>query len=740
MKIIKRNGSEVTFDVNKIENAIRAANLEVPEEERLSERSIKFAALNVTDECMEIGHTVTVEEVQDLVEDQLMALDHFQVARRYIIYRYVQAQKRQKNTTDDKILSLIECNNEEVKQENSNKNPTVVSVQRDYMAGEVSKDLTMRELLPADIVQAHEDGIIHFHDADYFAQHMHNCDLINLDDMLQNGTVISGTLIERPHSFSTACNIATQIIAQVASCQYGGQSISLTHLAPFVDVSRKKIRRQVYAEMEAIDAHPGDEKINRIVEKRLREEVARGVQTIQYQVVTLMTTNGQAPFITVFMYLNEARNEQEKADLALCIEEMLRQRYQGVKNEAGVWITPAFPKLIYVLEEDNVDESGKYYYLTKLAAKCTAKRMVPDYISEKKMREYKLSLGETEGNGDVYTCMGCRSFLTPDRTGNGYGNVANAGNWEPGKPKYYGRFNQGVVTINLPDVALSAGRDMDKFWEIFEERLELCHRALRARHDRLCGTLSDAAPILWQYGALARLPKGAPIDPLLYGGYSTISLGYAGLYECVKAMTGHSHTDREATPFALAVMQKMNDKCTEWKETENIDYSLYGTPLESTTYKFAKCLQKRFGVVPGITDKGYITNSYHVHVSEKIDAFTKLKFESEFQRLSPGGAISYVEVPDMQDNLEAVLAVMRYIYDNIMYAELNTKSDYCQVCGYDGEIKIVEDDGKLVWECPHCGNRDQSKLNVARRTCGYIGTQFWNQGRTEEIRDRVLHL
>ena len=740
MKIIKRNGSEVTFDVNKIENAIRAANLEVPEEERLSECSIKFAALNVTDECMEIGHTVTVEEVQDLVEDQLMALDHFEVARSYIIYRYVQAQKRQKNTTDDKILSLIECNNEEVKQENSNKNPTVVSVQRDYMAGEVSKDLTMRELLPADVVQAHEEGIIHFHDADYFAQHMHNCDLINLDDMLQNGTVISGTLIERPHSFSTACNIATQIIAQVASCQYGGQSISLTHLAPFVDVSRKKIRRQVYAEMEAIDAHPGDEKINQIVEKRLREEVARGVQTIQYQVVTLMTTNGQAPFITVFMYLNEARSEQEKADLALCIEEMLRQRYQGVKNEAGVWITPAFPKLIYVLEEDNVDESGKYYYLTKLAAKCTAKRMVPDYISEKKMREYKLSLGETEGNGDVYTCMGCRSFLTPDRTGNGYGNVANAGNWEPGKPKYYGRFNQGVVTINLPDVALSAGRDMDKFWEIFEERLELCHRALRARHDRLCGTLSDAAPILWQYGALARLPKGAPIDPLLYGGYSTISLGYAGLYECVKAMTGHSHTDREATPFALAVMQKMNDKCTEWKEAENIDYSLYGTPLESTTYKFAKCLQKRFGVVPGITDKGYITNSYHVHVSEKIDAFTKLKFESEFQRLSPGGAISYVEVPDMQDNLEAVLAVMRYIYDNIMYAELNTKSDYCQVCGYDGEIKIVEDDGKLVWECPHCGNRDQSKLNVARRTCGYIGTQFWNQGRTEEIRDRVLHL
>ncbi|WP_432290159.1 anaerobic ribonucleoside-triphosphate reductase [Olsenella uli] len=740
MKIIKRNGSEVTFEVEKIENAIRAANLEVPEEQRLSERSIKFAALNVTDECMEAGHTVTVEEVQDLVEDQLMALDHFEVARRYIIYRYVQARKRQKNTTDDKILSLIECNNEEVKQENSNKNPTVVSVQRDYMAGEVSKDLAMRELLPADIVAAHNEGIIHFHDADYFAQHMHNCDLINLDDMLQNGTVISGTLIERPHSFSTACNIATQIIAQVASCQYGGQSISLTHLAPFVDVSRKKIRRQVYAEMEAIDAHPGEDKINQIVEKRLREEVARGVQTIQYQVVTLMTTNGQAPFITVFMYLNEARNEQEKADLALCIEEMLRQRYQGVKNEAGVWITPAFPKLIYVLEEDNVDESGQYYYLTKLAAKCTAKRMVPDYISEKKMREYKLSKGETEGNGDVYTCMGCRSFLTPDRTGNGYDNVARAKNYEPGKPKYYGRFNQGVVTINLPDVALSADRDMAKFWDIFDERLELCHRALRARHDRLCGTLSDAAPILWQYGALARLPKGAPIDPLLYGGYSTISLGYAGLYECVKAMTGHSHTDREATPFALAVMQKMNDKCAEWKEAENIDYSLYGTPLESTTYKFAKCLQKRFGVIPGITDKGYITNSYHVHVTEKIDAFTKLKFESEFQRLSPGGAISYVEVPDMQDNLEAVLAVMRYIYDNIMYAELNTKSDYCQVCGYDGEIKIVEDDGKLVWECPHCGNRDQSKLNVARRTCGYIGTQFWNQGRTEEIRDRVLHL
>ena len=740
MKIIKRNGSEVTFDISKIENAIRAANEEVAAPERLTEREIKFASLNVTDECMEAGHTVTVEEVQDLVEDQLMGLHHFEVARKYIIYRYVQSQKRHKNTTDDKILALIECNNEEVKQENSNKNPTVVSVQRDYMAGEVSKDLTMRELLPADIVEAHNEGIIHFHDSDYFAQHMHNCDLINLEDMLQNGTVISGTLIERPHSFSTACNIATQIIAQVASCQYGGQSISLTHLAPFVDVSRKKIRRQVEAEMEAIDAHPGEEKVNQIVEKRLRDEVARGIQTIQYQVVTLMTTNGQAPFITVFMYLNEAKNEQEKADLALCIEEMLKQRYQGVKNEAGVWITPAFPKLIYVLEEDNVREGTPYFYLTKLAAKCTAKRMVPDYISEKKMREYKLSKGETEGNGDCYTCMGCRSFLTPDRSGNGFDNVANAGNYEPGKPKYYGRFNQGVVTINLVDVALSAHQDMDEFWKIFDERLELCHRALRCRHERLLGTTSDAAPILWQYGALARLDKGEKIDKLLYGGYSTISLGYAGLYECVKAMTGHSHTDAEATPFALAVMQRMNDKCAEWKAAENIDYSLYGTPLESTTYKFAKCLQRRFGIIPGITDKGYITNSYHVHVTEEIDAFTKLKFESEFQRLSPGGAISYVEVPNMQDNLEAVISVMQYIYDHIMYAELNTKSDYCQVCGYDGEIKIVEDDGKLVWECPHCGNRDQSKMNVARRTCGYIGTQFWNQGRTEEIRDRVLHL
>ena len=740
MKIIKRNGSEVTFDISKIENAIRAANAEVPASERLTEREVKFASLNVTDECMEAGHTVTVEEVQDLVEDQLMALDHFEVARKYIIYRYVQNQKRHKNTTDDKILALIECNNEEVKQENSNKNPTVVSVQRDYMAGEVSKDLTMRELLPAEVVEAHNEGIIHFHDSDYFAQHMHNCDLVNLEDMLQNGTVISGTLIERPHSFSTACNIATQIIAQVASCQYGGQSISLTHLAPFVDVSRKKIRRQVEAEMEAIDAHPGQDKIDQIVERRLREEVARGVQTIQYQVVTLMTTNGQAPFITVFMYLNEAKSEQEKADLALCIEEMLKQRYQGVKNEEGVWITPAFPKLIYVLEEDNVEEGSPYFYLTKLAAKCTAKRMVPDYISEKKMREYKLSKGETEGNGDCYTCMGCRSFLTPDRSGNGFDNVSNAGNWEPGRPKYYGRFNQGVVTINLVDVALSANHDMDRFWEIFDERLELCHRALRCRHERLLGTTSDAAPILWQYGALARLKKGEKIDKLLYGGYSTISLGYAGLYECVKAMTGHSHTDEEATPFALAVMQRMNDKCAEWKAAENIDYSLYGTPLESTTYKFAKCLQRRFGIIPGITDKGYITNSYHVHVTEEIDAFTKLRFESEFQRLSPGGAISYVEVPDMQDNLEAVISVMQYIYDHIMYAELNTKSDYCQVCGYDGEIQIVEDDGKLVWECPHCGNRDQSKMNVARRTCGYIGTQFWNQGRTEEIRDRVLHL
>ena len=740
MKIIKRNGSEVQFDLSKIENAIKAANAEVPANERLTDREVRFASLNVEDACRQAGHTVTVEEVQDLVEDQLMALDRFSVARKYIIYRYVQNQKRHKNTTDDKILSLIESNNEEVKQENSNKNPSVVSVQRDYMAGEVSKDLAMRELLPREVVDAHNEGIIHFHDADYYAQHMHNCDLVNLEDMLQNGTVISGTMIEKPHSFSTACNIATQIIAQVASCQYGGQSISLAHLAPFVDVSRKKIRRQVFAEMEAIGAHPTPEQIDQLVERRLREEVARGVQTIQYQVVTLMTTNGQAPFITVFMYLNEAKDEQEKHDLALCIEEMLRQRYQGVRNEAGVWITPAFPKLIYVLEEDNTHEGDRYFYLTKLAAKCTAKRMVPDYISEKKMREYKLSRGETEGEGDVYTCMGCRSFLTPDRSGNGYDNVANAGNWEPGKPKYYGRFNQGVVTINLPDVALSSEGDRDEFWRVFDERLELCHRALRCRHDRLVGTTSDAAPILWQYGALARLKKGETIDRLLYGGYSTISLGYAGLYECVKYMTGHSHTDKEATPFALSVMQHMNDRCAEWKAAENIDYSLYGTPLESTTYKFARCLQKRFGVVKGITDHGYITNSYHVNVREDIDAFTKLKFESEFQRLSPGGAISYVEVPNMQDNLEAVIRVMQYIYDNIMYAELNTKSDYCQVCGYDGEIQIVEDDGKLVWECPKCHNHDQSKMNVARRTCGYIGTQFWNQGRTEEIKDRVLHL
>ncbi len=740
MKIIKRNGSEVSFDISKIENAIRGANREAAEDERLTDRQIVYAAENVRDRCEAAGHTVSVEEIQDMVEDEIMALDRYEVARKYIIYRYVQSLKRQKNTTDDKILSLIECNNEEVKQENSNKNPTVVSVQRDYMAGEVSKDLACRMLLPPDVVRAHQEGIIHFHDADYYAQHMHNCDLVNLDDMLQNGTVISGTLIEKPHSFSTACNIATQIIAQVASCQYGGQSISLYHLSKFVDVSRKKIRRQVAAELDAIDAHPSEDKIHEMVEKRLRDEIARGIQTIQYQVVTLMTTNGQAPFITVFMYLNEAQSEQEKHDLAMCIEEMLRQRYQGVKNEKGVWITPAFPKLIYVLEEDNIHPDDPYFYLTKLAAKCTAKRMVPDYISEKKMREYKLSKGETEGHGDVYTCMGCRSFLTPDRSGNGYDNVAKAKNYEPDKPKYYGRFNQGVVTINLPDVALSSNGNMDEFWKIFDERLELCHKALRCRHERLLGTTSDAAPILWQYGALARLDKGEKIDKLLYGGYSTISLGYAGLYECTKFMTGHSHTDKEATPFALSVMQHMNDKCAEWKAAENIDYSLYGTPLESTTYKFAKCLQRRFGIIPGITDKNYITNSYHVHVTEKIDAFTKLKFESEFQRLSPGGAISYVEVPNMQDNLEAVVRVMQFIYENIMYAELNTKSDYCQVCGYDGEIKIVEDDGKLVWECPNCGNRDQNKLNVARRTCGYIGTQFWNQGRTQEIKDRVLHL
>ena len=740
MKIIKRSGTEVVFDIEKIVNAIRAANLEVVEGSRLTDRQVIYAAQNVAEACEKAGHTVSVEEIQDLVEDEIMRLDCYEVARHYIIYRYVQSLKRQKNTTDDKILSLIECNNEEVKQENSNKNPTVNSVQRDYMAGEISKDLTQRVLLPQEIVDAHNEGLIHFHDSDYFAQHMHNCDLVNLEDMLQNGTVISGTLIEKPHSFSTACNIATQIIAQVASSQYGGQSISLTHLAPFVEVSRQKIRGEVARELEELGVSASPEKVREVVEDRLRDEIRRGVQTIQYQVVTLMTTNGQAPFVTVFMYLNEARSAQEKHDLAMIVEETLRQRYEGVKNEAGVWITPAFPKLIYVLEDDNVYEDSPYFYLTQLAAKCTAKRMVPDYISEKKMRELKLSKGETAGNGDCYTCMGCRSFLTPDRSGNGFNNVANALNYDPTKPKYYGRFNQGVVTINLPDVALSSHQDMDKFWKIFDERLELCHRALLCRHERLMGTLSDAAPILWQYGALARLKKGETIDKLLVGGYSTISLGYAGLYECVKYMTGHSHTEKEGTPFAMAVMQRMNDKCAEWKAESDIDFSLYGTPLESTTYKFAKCLQRRFGIIPGVTDKGYITNSYHVHVSEEIDAFDKLKFEGMFQQLSPGGAISYVEVPNMQDNLKAVIRVMQYIYDNIMYAKLNTKSDYCQVCGYDGEIKIVEDDGKLVWECPNCGNRDQEKMNVARRTCGYIGTQFWNQGRTEEIRDRVLHL
>ena len=721
MKIIKRNGSEAVFDISKIIAAVTKANNVVASNQRLTKEQITAIADDVARECQSRNHAMNVEEIQDLVEDAIMQTKAYEVARKYITYRYVQSLRRTHNTTDDRILSLIECNNEEVKQENANKNPTVNSVQRDYMAGEVSKDLTMRMLLPAEIVKAHEDGIIHFHDADYYAQHMHNCDLVNLDDMLQNGTVISGTLIEKPHSFSTACNIATQIIAQVASNQYGGQSISLTHLAPFVDISRKKIRRDTEVEMKELGIDPGEEKLSQIVEARLREEIKRGVQTIQYQVVTLMTTNGQAPFITVFMYLNEAgENQRLKSDLAIIVEEMLRQRYQGVKNEEGVWITPAFPKLIYVLEDDNIREGTPYFYLTKLAAKCTAKRMVPDYISEKKMKEYKLSKGETEGNGDVFTCMGCRSFLTPDRSGTGWNNVANAKNYVPGKPKYYGRFNQGVVTINLPDVALSSGGEPDKFWKIFDERLELCHRALQYRHNRLKGTLSDAAPILWQYGALARLKKGEPIDKLLYGGYSTISLGYAGLYECCKYMTGKSHTDPAAKPFALSVMQHMNDKCNEWKNAENIDYSLYGTPLESTTYKFAKCLQKRFGIVPGITDRNYITNSYHVHVTEQIDAFTKLKFESEFQRLSPGGAISYVEVPNMQDNLEAVIKVMQFIYDNIMYAELNTKSDYCQVCGYDGEIKIVEDDGKLVWECPHCHNRDQS--------------------RTAEIKDRVLHL
>jgi len=725
MKIIKRNGSEAAFDITKIIAAITKANKVVPDAQRLTKQQIIEISNHVQEVCYARGHAMNVEEIQDIVEDAIMATGAYEVARRYITYRYVQSLKRTHNTTDDKILSLIECNNEEVKQENSNKNPTVNSVQRDYMAGEVSKDLTMRMLLPPEIVKAHEEGIIHFHDADYYAQHMHNCDLVNLDDMLQNGTVISGTLIEKPHSFSTACNIATQIIAQVASSQYGGQSISLTHLAPFVDVSRKKIRRDVEAEMKELGIDPGEEKVSEIVEKRLREEIKRGVQTIQYQVVTLMTTNGQAPFITVFMYLNEAGDNQRlKSDLAIVIEEMLRQRYQGVKNEAGVWITPAFPKLIYVLENDNIYEGQPYYYLTKLAAKCTAKRMVPDYISEKKMLEYKV---DKNGEGHCFTCMGCRSFLTPYID-------------ENGKPKYYGRFNQGVVTINLVDVALSSGGDFDKFWQIFDERLELCHKALMCRHNRLKGTLSDAAPILWQYGALARLKKGEPIDKLLYGGYSTISLGYAGLYECCKYMTGKSHTDPAAKPFALNVMQHMNDACTKWKNQHNIDFSLYGTPLESTTYKFAKCLQKRFGLVPGITDRNYITNSYHVHVTEQIDAFTKLKFESDFQKLSPGGAISYVEVPNMQDNLEAVIKVMQFIYENIMYAELNTKSDYCQVCGYDGEIQIVPEDGKLVWECPKCHNRDQNKLNVARRTCGYIGTQFWNQGRTAEIKDRVLHL
>ena len=732
MRVIKRNGAEVEFDIVKIIAAVTKANNVVDEEARMTPVQIQRIAESVEFSCQSLGRAPTVEEIQDFVEHQIMAHGAFEVAKRYITYRYNRSLVRKSNTTDDKILSLIECNNEEAKQENSNKNPVVNSTQRDYMAGEVSRDLTNRLLLPEDIVKAHEEGIIHFHDTDYYAQHMHNCDLVNLEDMLQNGTVITGTLIERPHSFATACNIATQIVAQVASNQYGGQSISLTHLAPFVDVSRQKIRKQVLAEVEALGVDPTEDKITEIVEKRLREEIRRGVQTIQYQVVTLLTTNGQAPFITVFMYLNEARSEQEKRDLAVIIEEMLEQRYQGVKNEQGVWVTPAFPKLIYVLEEDNIHDDSPYYYLTQLAAKCTARRMVPDYISEKKMLELK---------GDVYPCMGCRSFLTPDRfTDAGVGNIANAGNYVPGKHKYYGRFNQGVVTINLPDVALSSGGNIEKFWTIFEERLELCHRALRCRHDRLKGTLSDAAPILWQYGACARLKKGEPIDKLLYDGYSTISLGYAGLYECVKYMTGKSHTDASATPFALSIMQKMNDKCKEWKTAENIDYSLYGTPLESTTYKFAKCLQKRFGVIEGVTDKGYITNSYHVHVTEKIDAFTKLKFEAQFQHLSPGGAISYVEVPNMQQNLEAVLQVMKFIYDNIIYAELNTKSDYCQVCGWDGEIDIVEEGGKLIWRCPKCGNTDQDKMNVARRTCGYIGTQFWNQGRTQEIKERVLHL
>ena len=732
MKVLKRNGAEVSFDIDKIAAAITKANESVNEDERMTATQIERIAESVEFSCVKMNRSPSVEEIQDLVEYQIMAHGAYEVAKSYITYRYTRSLVRQSNTTDEKIMSLIECNNEEAKQENSNKNPIVNSTQRDYMAGEVSKDLTERILLPQEIVDAHNQGILHFHDADYFAQHMHNCDLVNLEDMLQNGTVITGTLIERPHSFSTACNIATQIIAQVASNQYGGQSITLAHLAPFVDVSRQKFRKIVENEMSALNIDVSEEKLSELVELRVKDEIKRGVQTIQYQVVTLLTTNGQAPFITVFMYLNEAKNEREKADLALIIEEMLKQRIDGVKNEKGVYVTPAFPKLIYTLEEDNITEDSKYWYLTELAAKCTAKRMVPDYISEKKMLELK---------GDVYTCMGCRSFLTPDRfTDNGIGNIANAGNYEPGKHKYYGRFNQGVVTINLPDVALSSGGNTEKFWSIFEERLELCHRALRCRHERLLGTPSDVAPILWQYGALARLKKGETIDKLLFNGYSTISLGYAGLYECVKYMTGKSHTDPEATPFALAVMQKMNDKCAEWKKAENIDYSLYGTPLESTTYKFAKCLQRRFGIIPGINDKGYITNSYHVHVSENISAFDKLKFESQFQQLSPGGAISYVEVPDMQDNIDAVLSVMKFIYDNIIYAELNTKSDYCQECGWDGEIEIVEKEGKLIWRCPNCGNTDQDKMNVARRTCGYIGTQFWNQGRTQEIRDRVLHL
>ena len=723
MRIIKRNGSEEDFNIEKIINAVKKANGS-GEHKFLTDEQIEDVADYVEYKCNKIRRAVSVEEIQDMVDDQLMAKGAFELARRYVRYRYNRSLVRKANTTDNRILSLIECNNEEVKQENSNKNPTVNSVQRDYMAGEVSRDLTRRMLLPADIVEADKEGIIHFHDSDYFAQHMHNCDLVNLEDMLQNGTVISDTLIERPHSFSTACNIATQIIAQVASNQYGGQSISLAHLAPFVQVSREKIRRETLAEIEELGVHPTEEKINDIVEQRLRKEVNRGVQTIQYQVVTLLTTNGQAPFVTVFMYLNEAKNEQEKHDLAMIIEETLKQRHKGVKNEKGVWITPAFPKLIYVLEEDNITEDSKYWYLTELAAKCTAKRMVPDYISEKVMLQSKI---DKNGEGHCFTCMGCRSFLTPYVD-------------ENGKPKYYGRFNQGVVTVNLIDIGLSAGKDLDKFWKIFDERMELCHRALQCRHERLTGTLSDAAPILWQYGALARLKKGEKIDKLLHGGYSTLSLGYAGLWECVYSLIGKKLTEKEGKELGLEIMQKLNDYCAKWKKAENIDYSLYGTPLESTTYKFAKCLQKRFGIIKGVTDKNYITNSYHVHVTENIDAFSKLKLESEFQALSPGGAISYVEVPNMQDNIPAVLQVIKFIYDNIMYAELNTKSDYCQVCGYDGEIKIVHDDGKLVWECPNCGNRDQDKMNVARRTCGYIGTQFWNQGRTQEIEERVLHL